>query len=98
MSKIEVIRRWRDNPGSPQNVLIPFFVLIGMEMFLNSIDAGSLTDDDKAAYDLIRREILSKKDRVRNRQAYTEFMRSSKSDKQAALDCYINTKKINSYH
>ena len=91
---MDVLRRFRDNPENPKNVQIPFYVLIGMEMFLSNIDTGTLTDDEKAAHKIVLNEIEEKLGRVRNRQAYSEVVRAPKKDKQAALDAYHSTKKM----
>lgn len=95
MSMIRTLHRFRDNPENPKNVQIPFYVLVGMDMVLSGIDTAFLADDEKAAIELLHGEILEKKAKVANRQAYTHVVRAKADEKQAALNAYHEGKKFN---
>ena len=95
MNKMESLCRWRDNPANPKNIQIPFYLLVAMKMVLEMIDKNTLSDDEKAVHELLRREIEDKERRIANRLEYTEVVRTPKGEKQAALDTYHKAKKFN---
>ena len=93
---MEKIIRFRDNPANPKNILIPFYVLIGMSLLLEYIKLDALPEDGGFdAYAWMQKEILAKLNSVRQRQAYKEVIRAPKDEKQAALDNYLSTKQLN---
>jgi len=91
---MNMLRRWCNNPANPKKVQISFMAVIGIIEFLERIDASTLSSEDREAYEYIRRELLEKKSKVRNRQAYTAIVHATGDDKQAALESYLQTKQL----
>ena len=91
MKLIEIMKRFRDNPENPKNVQIPFYVVVGMKYVLEAIDVENIEFLEEACKE-IHKELASKMGKILNRQAYTEYIRASKSNKQEALDNYIAQK------
>lgn len=94
---MEMLRSWGNNPANPKNIQIPLMVFIGLEAFLNTISQETLTQDEKAAYVYLQKEIRCKKSRILNRQTYTKVIQagSNEDNRKTALQNYFHTKQVN---
>jgi len=92
---MKMLRAFGRNPENPKNIQIPFMAFIGITEFWEMIDPGSLTDEQREAYDYIRNALNDKKSRILNRQTYTAIVQAQTTEeKQAAFENYKATKGI----
>lgn len=93
MHMTKALRNFESNPQNPKKVQIPFTILMAMDMLLQEIEPGRLSDDGQNIYNIVRTALDEKKNRVRNRQAYTAIIHAQdEDDKQAAFINYCATK------
>ena len=93
MSMTETLRNFERNPQTPKKIQIPFTTFLAVEMLLQEIDVATLSKDAQMMHYVVCKELAEKKDRVRNRQAYTAIIHAqSEDEKQAAYENYRLTK------
>ncbi|MCL2197297.1 MAG: hypothetical protein FWB80_00080 [Defluviitaleaceae bacterium] len=89
------LRNFQKNPDCPKNVQISFITFLSIEIFLDKVDEAKLSTEEQLAFSHIKKELLHKKSRISNRQAYTEITRAkTKDEKQAAYENYLFTKQL----
>jgi len=77
-----------------KDTLVPIEIFLGVAYLWRLLDAKNLSPKNKILYDAIDAYLTRKKNRLRNRQAYTDYKRSGPDKKPAALRDYLETKKI----
>ena len=85
---LENLSRHSENPENTKNVQIQFWLLMGIRDYLQNY-AGQNETYRKTLLTAIECKLSG----IRNRQAYVEVVKSSKSERPAALENYFATKK-----
>jgi len=96
MKTMEYLRSFAQNPQNPKNIQLPFITFLAIEAIVGAMDKKNLTSEGREVFDFVLTEIVNKKSSIRNRQAFSEIIHAgeNKTDKQAALQNYIATKKL----
>jgi len=93
---MDKLRSFSINPSNPKNVQIPFLVFIAMDALLGRVDVAQLSAEENVIYKYVCDAIAKKKGSITNRQAFAAIAHAQEeSEKQAALDNYLNTKRLN---
>lgn len=95
MSMMETLRSFEGNPQNPKMIQIPFTTFLAADLLLQEIDANLLSQDAQAVYQIVRKELADKKDRIRNRMAFTAVIYAqNEEERQAAYENYHMTKRF----
>lgn len=75
-----------------KSVQIPLQIFLNLNYLLSVVDTNELKD--KRLLEEAREYFADKSARLRNEAAYTEYMRASKGGRDAALETYLEMKKV----
>ena len=84
-----------NNPQNPKFVKVPFITFLAMGELFNHIDPNNLSADEMGMYNQALDEIDSKKNAIRNRQAFAGVVQAqTQEEKEAAFENYKNTRDL----
>ncbi len=81
-----------------KNILIPYDVFFSVANIFNAIDKKTLPEDMRFTFETVHGELMEKRARERNRQAYAGILIAQNDTERAeALENYKRTKEIPVY-